>query len=90
MERYIDILIGVLGVAGIVVAVLKRPIAPKLSRWLLKHRSVVATVAPFVFILWGGIMWALIILKRDFSNLVAMVGASVIICMGIFFFFKRF
>jgi hypothetical protein len=45
---------------------------------------------PFVFILWGGAIWALILLKQDFSNVFAMVGGSVIFCTGIFFFLKRF
>ena len=90
MERYIYILIGLLAIAGIVVAVVKRPITPKLTRSLLEHRSLVKRVAPFVFILWGGTIWVLIVSKRDFTNVGAMVAGSVIICTGVFFFFKRY
>ena len=90
MERYINILLGFLGIAGIVVMIVKRPIAPKINRWLVAHRSLVDAVAPFVFILWGGVIWAVMILKSDFSNVPAMIAASVIIGMGIFFFVKRF
>ena len=90
MERYINTLIGFLAIAGVVVMIVKRPIAPKLSQWLVAHRSFVETVAPFVFILWGGLIWALMILKDDFSNVIAMIAASVIICIGVIFFFKRF
>lgn len=91
MERYINLIIGSLALIGIVVWVFKRPIAPKLRRWVLEHRSQVETVAPFVFILWGGTIWALMIVKGDFSNVLAMVGASVIIGTGVFLFFiKRF
>lgn len=91
MEWYIHILIGFLALAGIVVAVINRPITPKLRRWLLEHRLLVERVAPFVLILWGGTIWALLIVKRDYSNVFAMVGGSVIICTGVFFFFfKRF
>lgn len=90
MERFINILIGLLVLAGIVLAVVKRPITPKIRRWVLAHRSLVETLAPFVFILWGGTIWTLMILKGDFSNVIAMVGASVIILIGVFFFFRRF
>ena len=90
MEHYINILIGFLVIAGIVVMIVKRPIAPKINRWLVAHRSLIDAVAPFVFILWGGGIWAAMILKNDFSNVTAMIGASVIIGIGIFFFFKRF
>ena len=89
MERFIHIIIGLLAIAGIVAAIVKRPVTPKLSRWLLEHRSLVERLAPFVFILWGGMIWVLIILKSYFNNVVAMVGGSVIICIGGFFFFKR-
>jgi len=90
MERYINILIGLLVIVGVVVMVVKRPIAPKFRRWVLAHKSLVDTVAPFVFILWGGTIWALLILKSDFSNVPAMIVGSVIICIGVFFFFKRY
>jgi hypothetical protein len=90
MERYINILIGLLAIVGVVVMIVKRPIAPKFRRWVLAHKSLVDTVAPFVFILWGGMIWALLILKSDFSNVPAMIVGSVIICMGVFFFFKRY
>ena len=53
MERYVHILIGVLAIAGVVVAVVKRPIAPKITRWLLAHQSQVESVAPFVFMGWS-------------------------------------
>jgi len=90
MEQYINILIGILVIAAIIVVLVKRPLTSKLSRWLLTHRLLVNRVAPFVFIAWGGAIWALMILKGDFSNLIAIVAASVIICIGVFFFFKRF
>jgi hypothetical protein len=89
IERYIYILIGLLAIAGIALVVVKRPITPKLRRWVLEHRSLVERVAPFVFMLWGGTIWALIILKRDFSNVIAIAGGTVMIGTGVFFFFKR-
>ena len=88
IEQYIYILIGLLAIAGVALVVVKRPITPKLSRWVLEHRSLVERVAPFVFMLWGGAIWALIILKRDFSNVIAMAGGTVIIGIGVFFFFE--
>ena len=88
MERYIHILIGLLAIAGIVAAIVKRPILPKFTRWIPEHQTLVERVAPFVFILWGGAIWALILLKRDFGNVFAMVGGSVIFCTGVFFFLK--
>jgi hypothetical protein len=64
MERYLHILIGLLALGGIAVMIVKRPITPKLSRWLLAHRLLVERVAPFVFIVWGGAIWMLINSKR--------------------------
>ena len=90
MWHYINILIGFLAIAGIVVMIVKHPIAPKISRWLMAHRSLVDLVAPFVFVLWGGVIWVALILKRDFTIVIPMIAASVLIGTGIFFFFKRF
>lgn len=90
IERYLNILIALLTLVGVVVVIVKRPITPKLTRWGLKHQWLVATLGPFVFFLWGGTIWTLIILKGDFSNVVAMVFASLIICTGVFLFFLRF
>ena len=87
MGRYINTLIGLLAVAAFVVIVIKRPFIPKLTRSVLAHQLLVARVMPYVFLGWGGTIWALIILKNDFTNVLAMVGGSVIICTGVFFFF---
>ena len=89
MDRYVNILIALIAIAGIVVMVVKRPVAPKLSRWVSAHRTLVARVAPFFFIAWGGTIWALIIAKSAFDNVSAIVAGSLIICIGVFFFFKR-
>ena len=87
MDHTINIVIGLLVIAGIVFSIIKRPIAPKIGRWLIRHQSRLAPFAPFVFILWGGGIWAAMIFKNDYSNIGAMVAASILVCMGIFFFF---
>ncbi|HEV8430390.1 MAG TPA: hypothetical protein VGQ41_20970 [Pyrinomonadaceae bacterium] len=90
MEDILNILITLLVLAGIVVTIVKRPIAPKISRWLLAHRVLVQRVAPFVFFAWGGGIWVLILIKGDFSNLIAMVAATAIFLTGVLFLVKRF
>lgn len=90
MERYIHMTIGFLALAGIVVAIIKRPVTPKLVEWALKHQWLLATVGPFVLLVWGATIWALLILKDDFSNVLAMVAASGLICTAVFLICKRF
>jgi hypothetical protein len=42
------------------------------------------------FLVWGGGIWVLLIFKGSYDNIVAMFGASLLMCMGVlFFFFKR-
>ena len=89
-ENYINIVIGLLTLAGIALVILKQPRSPKLSRWISEHRSQVETAAPFVFFLWGGVIWAALVYKSEFSNAGAMVAATILICIGVYFFFKRF
>ena len=90
MEQYAHIVIGLLALAGIVAILVIHPKSRRLNRWFSEHKSLVDAVAPFVFILWGGAMWALMILKGDFSKVLSMVMASLLICAGVFFYFKRF
>ena len=90
MEQYAHFVIGLLTLAGIVAVLVIRPNSRRLNRRVLEHKSLVDAVAPFIFILWGGTIWALLILKGDFSNVLAMVMASLLICTGVFFYFKRF
>lgn len=90
MEQYAHIVIGLLALAGILAIVVIRPRSRRLNRWFSEHKSLVDAVAPFVFILWGGTIWSLLIVKGDFSNVLSMVVASLLICAGVFFYFKRF
>ena len=90
MKQYAHIVIGMLTLAGIVAVLVIRPNSRRLNRWVLEHKSLIDAAAPFVFILWGGVIWALLILKGDFSKVLTMVMASLLICIGVFFYFKRF
>ncbi len=90
MERYAHILIGLLTLVGILAVLVIRPNSPRLKRWVSEHKSQVEAVAPFVFLIWGGTIWGLMIFKGDYSNVIAMVMATLIICTAVFFFFKRF
>lgn len=90
MEEYAHIIIGLLTLAGIGAILINRPSFPTLRRWVQAHRSQVDTVTPFVLIAWGGVIWALMIFKKDFSNVPAIIAGSLILCSGVFFLFKRF
>jgi hypothetical protein len=86
MGRAINILIGLTALVGIAWWVIKRP-QKDLRNWVVSHQSLIEAVAPVVFVVWGGVIWCLVIVKHDYSNIPPMVAASLLICTGIFFFF---
>ena len=89
MEQYINLLIGLLAIAAIIFVLIKRPNRRTLRRWVLARQPMVDRVASLILVFWGGMIWLLMISKRDFSNVIAIVAASVLVCAGAFFLFKR-
>jgi hypothetical protein len=63
---------------------------PKFARWIATHRLQADVIFSIICILWGGGVWYLIITKNAYSNTLAVVIASLLVCVGIYSLAKRF
>jgi hypothetical protein len=66
-----------------------RPLVPKLGRWVSSHRSLTEIGFSLVLIVWGAGVWYLIVTKNAYSNIFAIVMASILICAGVYFLAKQ-
>jgi hypothetical protein len=83
-------LIAVMALTAIVGWIALRPLIPKLRRFTSSHKSQVDITFSIICILWGSGVWYLIVVKSAYSNVFAVVMASVLVCVGIYSLARRF
>ena len=84
------LLVSVMVVTGIVGWLVLRPLIPWIRRLVVAHKSEVDIIFfSIICILWGGGIWYLIVTKHAYSNTLAIVMASGLICVGIYSLAKR-
>src|SRR5436853_7885536 len=79
--------------AGVLISVgllfLLRPLIRRYYRWVQgPHSSRTNILMPWILILWGGGMWALLVAKGSYDNKPAMIAATFLSCAGVFLFIK--
>jgi hypothetical protein len=82
-------LIAVMGITAIVGWIALRPLMPKLRQFTLSHKSQVNITFSIICILWGAGVWYLIVVKSAYSNVFAIVMASILVCVGIYSLARR-
>jgi hypothetical protein len=79
------LLVAVMAVTALVCWLILRPLMPKFRRWLSAPHGVRTNlISAGILIVWGAGLWILIVTKHSYDNTLAMVAASVLLCVGIF------
>ena len=76
------IILGLMVIGFVFLVRLTRPLSRRFQRWVAAHRSVTEIVGSLVMIVWGASIWYLLISRNNYSNTLAMVMATLLICAG--------
>jgi hypothetical protein len=82
-------LIAVMAMTAIVGWIVLRPLIPKLTRFTSSHKSQVDITFSIICIIWGAGVWYLIVVKSAYSNVFAIVMASILVCVGLYSLARR-
>ena len=84
-----NLLIGATAIVFTIVVIAMRvrgrPLMPRIIRWVTAHPQLANTIVSLLLIVWGAFVWYLLISKSNYSNMLAMIMASLLICTGIVF-----
>lgn len=84
-----NVLIGLTAIAFTVVVIVMRasgrPLMPRFVRWVTAHPQLANTMLSLLMIVWGAVIWYLLISQSNYSNTLAMIMAGLLICTGIVF-----
>ena len=82
-------LIGLMVGTFLLLWVLGRPLLPRVRHWVMAHRHWTETGVSLGMIIWGAGIWYSLIAHDNYSNILAMVMASILIGIGIYFFVRQ-
>jgi hypothetical protein len=83
------LLIAVMVISYVVLWRLMRTLVRKLGQWLAPRRYWTDLLFSVVLILWGAIIWYLLISKDDHTNLLAVMVASISMWTGTYCFVRQ-